>query len=307
MARAMWSGAINFGMVTIPVKLYKATGEKSMSLNLLHKKCGSRIREKRWCPTCDNEVNWDDLVRGYEFTKDNYVILTDEDLETLPETMKKVVQIESFLNLSDIDPIYYDSAYYTQPDKVASGSYSLLLDSLKDKKMIALGRITLRTKQRLCILRPHEDLLLVETLYYPEEIRLDDSPSFEYSKPSEKDLKMASQLIDLMASEFEPKNYKDEYREALESLIESKVNDQEISVQPSVEASKIVDLTEALRASLSEVKGESGASRSKRSQKPKTRTAAKVSRGPDTGTLSDKSKKKKKSTKKSESKTSKSA
>ncbi len=265
MARAIWSGVISFGLVTIPVKLNKATSETRISFNLLHEKCRSKIEERRWCPHCEEEVPWDDLVRGFQFAKGQYVVLSEEDLEKLPLPSKKTVHVTAFVKSDEIDPMYYNESYYLEPDKGAQTSYALLLESLKKKGMVGLGKIALRSKERLCCVRPHGGILMVETLYYPNEIRVDESLSVAAGKPSRKEFDMAEKLIELMVDQFHPEEYHDEYREALEKVIESKLEDKEIAVQPEAgRAGKVVDLAGALEASLANLSSGSKSAREKR-------------------------------------------
>lgn len=284
MARAIWSGTISFGLVTIPVKLVKATSEKGISFNLIHEKCEGRIEERRWCPTCEEEVEWEELVRGFQFAKNQYVVLDEDDLNKLPLASKKTVHVTSFVKSEEIDPVYYDQSYYLEPEKGAGNSYALLLESLKKKEMVALGTIALRTKERLCAVRPHGGLLMVETLFYPDEIRVDGSENATTSKPGEKEMKMANQLIDMMVDKFHPEEYKDHYREALEKVIEAKLEDKEIKIQPERHGGKVIDLAEALQASLAHFKSGGKPDEEVEAEKPARKTtAAKRSRGPSAG------------------------
>lgn len=296
MVRAIWSGTISFGLVTIPVKLVKATSEKGISFNLIHEKCEGRIEERRWCPTCEEEVEWEELVRGFQFAKNQYVVLDEDDLNKLPLPSKKTVHVTSFVKSEEIDPVYYDQSYYLEPEKGAGNSYALLLESLKKKEMVALGTIALRTKERLCAVRPHGGLLMVETLFYPDEIRVDGSEKATTSKPGEKEMKMANQLIDMMVDKFHPEEHKDHYREALEKVIEAKLEDKEIKIQPERHGSKVIDLAEALQASLAHIKSggkptdedveeaeEEKPARKTRAGAKRKATAAKRTRGPATG------------------------
>ncbi|HEY9783864.1 MAG TPA: Ku protein [Candidatus Obscuribacterales bacterium] len=273
MARAMWSGIISFGLVSIPIKLYKAKDSKGISFNQLHKKCHTRIQEKRWCPYCEEEVEWGDVVKGYQYSKDEYVILEEEDLAKLPLPSKNIVNVLAFVALDEVDPVYYDSSYYLEPDKVASKAYPLLLESLKDSNRVAIGTITLRNKERLCLLRPYGGMLMLETLLYPDEIRVEPSQSMSEGKPTRQELQMAEKLIELMDDKFEPEKYKDHYREALEELIEAKLSDKEIALPAKKPAGKVVDLMDALSESLSKIK-EPRKEAPKEHKKPLKRKAA---------------------------------
>lgn len=250
MAHAMWTGTISFGLVSIPVKLRAATSRKGVSFNLLHNKCHTRIQEKRWCPECDMEVSWDEIEKGYEVAKDEYVSFSAEDFESLPLASKNVLEVESFIEIGEIDPIQFESSYLLEPDKKGQNSYSLLRATLEKKKLVAVGKITLRTKERLCIVRVYESFLLVETLLYPDEIfDANESPVAKVTS-TKQELTIAEHLVDLMTKPFDPSQYKDNYREALESLVESKVNGKVPASKAKKQTGKVVDLMEALRQSV---------------------------------------------------------
>lgn len=271
MARSMWTGIISFGLVSIPVKLYKATESKAggIAFHQLHDKCGTRIQEKRWCPECDQEVDWENVVKGYEYAKNEYVRLTDDDFAKLPLPSKKVVNINSFVEISEVDPIYHDKTYFLEPEKVAAKSYTLLYQALKRQSMVAIGTITLRNKERLCMLRPFNEVILVDTLLFPDELRLDDMKGTTGATPPAAELEMANKLIELMVDKFQPDKYKDHYKEALEQMVESKLDGEEIKITRAPAAGKVADLMEALEASLKNVKKQGTAARQE-SQKKET-------------------------------------
>src|SRR5688500_9223142 len=165
--RAMWSGAITFGMVNIPVKLFSATNAKDISFNLLHSTCGTRVQQKRWCPTDDAEVPWEEIVRGYDYAKGQYVTLTDDDFEKLPLPSKNTIAISAFVQASEIDPVYYEKSYYLEPDARGEKAYALLLKALSDKELTGIATITMRKKEQLCSIRGQTGTLMLETLFYP--------------------------------------------------------------------------------------------------------------------------------------------
>jgi DNA end-binding protein Ku len=165
MPKAIWSGSISFGMVTIPVKLYGATESKDIAFHLLHAKDGTRLQEKRWCPTDDAEVPWSETVRGYEYVKGQYVILTDKDFERLPLPSKQIIDLSAFVEEREIDPVFYERSYYLEPGERAEKPYALLFRALAEKKLSAVATITIRKKEQLCVLRPHEGAIMLETLY----------------------------------------------------------------------------------------------------------------------------------------------
>lgn len=256
MPRAMWSGAVGFGMVNIPVKLYTATENKNISFHLLHEECKSRIKEVRWCPNCDRQIEWGEVERGYEYAKGRYVPLDDDDFDQLPLPSKNIVQVTAFVKLEEMDPIYFEKSYYLQPEKTGAHPYNLFVNALREKEMIGLGTVAIRTKERLCALRPVGDTLLLSTLLYPDEIRIDLNAKPREAKISKQEMTMASNLIDMLAEEFEPEKYTDNYREALNKLIESKLEGEELVEEEPRRAGRgdVLNLMEALNASLNNLK-----------------------------------------------------
>src|SRR5919202_2425038 len=215
MPRPIWKGAITFGMISIPVKLYGATESKDLAFNTLHAECKSRLRQKRWCPVHDREVAADEVVRAYEYSKDQYVEVTDEDLEGLPVASRHTIELTAFVKQSEIDPVYYERTYYLEPEQVGLKPYALLMRALKAKEVSAVAKIALRNKESLCVLRPAGDSLVLETLFYPDEIRhLEEAPSPEVLV-SQPEMAMALSLFDLLEEPFDPGKYHDEYRVAL--------------------------------------------------------------------------------------------
>lgn len=250
MAHSMWTGTISFGLVSIPVKLMSATRHKGISFNILHKKCHNRIQEKRWCPVCEEEVAWDETEKGYAYAKDEYVSFSPEDFESLPLPSKNILEVESFVEMGEIDPIYFDSSYYLQPDKKGQNPYNLLRAALERKGMVAVGKIALRTKERLCIVRVYGSHLLVETLLYPDEIFDETEESVPTTTPSKQELSIAEHLVDLMTKPFDPSEYNDNYREALEELVESKISGKALKAPAKKSTGKVLDLMDALRNSV---------------------------------------------------------
>lgn len=255
MPRAIWSGVISFGLVSIPVKLYTATESKSLSFHQLHEKCKTRIKELRWCPHCDRQVDYDEIVKGFEYSKDNYVVVTKEDLEELPLPSKNIINITAFVNAEEIDPLYFNGSYYLEPEKLAQKPCSLFMNAMQEKGMVAIGTLTLRNKERLCSLRVLGGNLILEMLLYPDEIRVDMKTKLPAAKLTKQELAMASSLIDMMAQSFNPQDYEDHYREALSALIKAKVDGEETIEQPEkAKATHVVDLMDALRASVENAK-----------------------------------------------------
>ena len=254
MARAIWSGSIAFGMVSIPVKLYGATESKDISFHLLHASCGTRLKQLRWCPTDEKEVPWSEIVRGYEYAKDQYVTLTEEDFEKLPLPSKHTIELSAFVKEDEIDPVFYERSYHLAPDERAEKAYALLIRTLEKKGLTAIANITIRKKEQLCALRPKDGALMLETLYYPDEIRAQPEADLAKVKISDRELEMAFALIDLLRKPFDPEEYKDHYREALNQVIEAKLEGREVVESPAPKESKVIDLADALRRSVEAAK-----------------------------------------------------
>jgi DNA end-binding protein Ku len=253
----MWKGAIQFGLVTIPVKLYVATESRAgVSFNMLHAEDLTRIQMKIFCPVEDEIIPRSDTVKGYEYAPDKYVVINDEDLEKLPLKTVRSIEIEQFVNAEEAETQtrFVKQAYYIEPDRVGRKAFALLKDVLADKGLTAICKIVIRDREVLAALDPFENTMLLSTLYWPDEIRalgeLDLPEEEPELKPAEK--KMAAQLIEAMTGEFDPAAYRDEYREALMQVIESKIEGREtVDVEPTEEPTKLVDLMAALQASVS--------------------------------------------------------
>jgi DNA end-binding protein Ku len=257
-------------MVSIPVKLYGATESKDISFHLLHATCGTRLKQLRWCPTDEREVPWGEIVRGYEYAKDQYVTLTDEDFEKLPLPSKHTIELSAFVKEEEIDPVYYERSYHLAPDERAEKAYALLIRTLEKKGLTAIANITIRKKEQLCALRPKDGALMLETLYYPDEIRAQPEVSLDKVKISDRELEMAFALIDLLRKPFDPEEYKDHYREALNQLIEAKLEGREVVESPAPKEAKVIDLADALRRSVEAAKK----SKPTRAARPRARPAA---------------------------------
>src|SRR6266852_458719 len=251
--RAIWSGVITFGMVSIPVQLFPATQDKDVSFHLLHKPDHSRIKFKRWCAAEDREVDQDELVKAFEVSKDQYVEISDEDLEKLPLPARHTIELSAFVNSAEIDPIYYEKSYYLAPEETGVKPYALLMKVLETKGVTGVASIAIRNKESLCALRPSDGTILLETLHYPDEIREreDSLPSVSIN---ERELAIASSLVDALAEQFDPSKYHDHYREALLELIKAKTEGREVVVPESQEPGQVTDIMEALRASLEQAR-----------------------------------------------------
>jgi DNA end-binding protein Ku len=267
MARAIWSGAISFGLVNVPVKLYSATSPKTVRFHQISSKTGARIRQKRVDPSTDEEVQFEDIVKGYELSPDRYVLIEPEELDALDPKATKTIDIEEFVDLSEIDPIYYDHSYYLAPTTGGAKAYRLLLDAMREANKVAIGRIVIRSKQQLCALRPTGDVMTLATMLFGDEVlapdRLDELDALGEAEASKRELAMAQQLIDSLSGEFDPSKFRDDYRDRVLDLIERKAAGEEIAVQPEAEdTAPAPDLMAALEASLAEVQGGDDASES---------------------------------------------
>jgi DNA end-binding protein Ku len=258
MPRSIWNGLISFGMVSIPVKLFTATDSKDISFHLLHRECNSRLKQLRWCPVCDREVEWGETVRGYEWAKEQHVIMTDEDFDKLPLPSKRTIELSAFVKAEEIDPVYYEKSYYLEPDELGIKPFALLMKALREKGLTAVAKIAVRNKERLCALRPMDGTLMLETLYYPDEIRVERGVELPEVQVSDRELEMASTLIDLLADSFEPEKYQDEYRRALMEIIEAKLQGEEFVEAPVAAPANVTDLMAALKASVEAAKKRRG-------------------------------------------------
>jgi DNA end-binding protein Ku len=260
MPRAIWTGAISFGLVNVPVKLYSATSPKTVRFHQLSSKTGARIRQKRVDPSTGDEVPFEEIVKGYELSPDRYVLIEPEELDALDPKATKTIDIEEFVDLVEIDPIYYDHSYYLAPSTGGAKAYRLLLEAMREAGKVAIGRVVLRSKQQLCALRPSGDVMMMVTMLFGDEVlppdRIDELDALGEAEATKRELTMAQQLIASLSSEFDPTKFHDEYRERVIDLIERKAAGEEIAVQPQAEEeAPAPDLMAALEASLAEVRG----------------------------------------------------
>ena len=254
MPRAIWKGSISFGMVAIPIKLYPATNSKDIAFVTLHSSCHTRLKHRRWCPEHEEFVELGDVVKGYEVAKEQYLVMEGSDFADLPVPSRHTIEVTRFIDLADIEPVYYEKSYMLEPDKVGEKPYYLL------KKAIA--KVSLRQKELLCSLRPIGDGIIMSTMFWPDEIRSTEELNLPESEVaiSDQELAMANMLIDQLAGGFEPEQYRDEYRAALEKVVEAKLESREPEfAEPAPVMGKVTDLMEALRASIEAAKAASQA------------------------------------------------
>ena len=265
MARSIWTGAISFGLVTVPVKLYSSVNRKTVRFHQLSGKSGVRISQRRVDPSTGDEVAYEDIVKGFEITPDRYVVIEPGELESLEPKKTKTIEIEDFVELSDIDPIFYDHPYYLAPGTGGAKPYRLLLDAMRESGRVAIARVVIRSKEQLVALRPMRDdhVLGMSTMLFGDEIvdpdTIDELGAADEVETTDRELDIAKQLIESLAGPFEPEKYRDEYREKVLGLIERKAAGEEIAVQPEApQPAKVPDLMAALEASLAAVKGDDG-------------------------------------------------
>lgn len=252
----VWKGAISFGLVHVPVKMFSATEDKDISMRYIHKECGSPLSYVRKCPVCDKEVEWEEIGKGYEYEKGKFVMFDKEELEQVGGQADKNIVILDFVDLQEIDPIYFQKTYYLSPDQTGSNAYKLLMNAMKDTGKIGIAQIAIRSKSSLAAIRVLDECLAVETMFYPDEIRpiaqVPNLPGQEEVK--EKELTMAKMLIEQLSTPFDAAKYTDQYRERLLDLIQHKVAGEEVRIAPTQPQTNVVDLMAALQASIEAVK-----------------------------------------------------
>lgn len=265
--RALWKGAISFGMVTIPVKLYTATEQKDVRLRMLCPKHEAPIQEKRVCSEGGEELGWEGLVRGYEIRKGEFVVLEPEEIEDVKPESSTTIDIGDFVEADEIDPVYFEKTYFLEPTEVGAKPFSLLKQALEETDRVALARVTIRTRERLATLRSYDDTLAMETMFWPDEIRSTgalDLPEGAEAKVRPKELEMARSLVASLSDRFKPDDYADGYRVALEQLIERKMRGETRNAKRRKPEPKVIDLMDALKASVEKSRGRArGASTAK--------------------------------------------
>lgn len=274
----VWKGAISFGLVHVPVKMYTATEDKDIHFRSLHKDCGMPISSVKTCRHCDKEIGADEIMKGYEYEKDKFVISKEEELESIKAEAEKTIKILDFVDLNDIDPLYFQKAYYLSPDMAGAGAYNLLLEAIKQTGKIGIAKISIRSKSSLAAIRVVDNCICMETMYYPDEIRsLSQVPNLpKQTIVNERELGMAKTLVEQLSEKFEPHKYTDDYRTALLELIEQKIAGESVDVvfAPTAEGrSNVIDLMAALQASLDVTKPlpESSPPKSKRKNAAKSK------------------------------------
>ena len=285
MARSIWTGAISFGLVTVPVKLYSAVNKKTVRFNQLNAKTGARIQQKRVDAGTGEEVAYDDIVKGFEISSDRYVVIEPSELDSLEPEKTKTIEITDFVSADQIDPIYYDHPYYLAPGTGGAKPYRLLVEAMKETGRVAIAKVVIRQKESLVALRPEGDVLGMSTMLFSDEVsdpgRIDELEAAREIKIKKAELDIAKQLVDSLAGEFDPSKYKDDYRDRVMDLIDRKAAGEEIAVAPAAEedSEPVPDLMAALKASLDATKsanaGSNGSTQKKPAKKAAKKTAAK--------------------------------
>lgn len=271
--RTLWKGAISFGLVNIPVKMYTAVEEKDIHFKYLHSTCRAPVKYEKHCTVCGTEVPSEEIVMGYEYEKGRYVILNEEDFRRIPSEGSKTIDILDFVDLSEIDPIYFDRSYFLEASAGGEKAYVLLKKAMSETGKIAIARVMIRSKYSLACLRVQEGVVIMETMYYPDEIRSAASLAGVANEPQlhENEVKMAIDLVRNLSGPFEPGKYRDDYREQLMEMIQAKIAGEEVAVPAAAaEGGKVVDLVAALKASLAATAAKA---KVEETEKPKRRKA----------------------------------
>jgi DNA end-binding protein Ku len=259
MARALWTGSISFGLVNIPVQVYTATKDKDIHFHQICKRDNSRVRQKLVCEADQKEVSRDELLKGYEVAPDQYVVFEKNEIDKLQPEKNQNIEVQDFVDESQIDPIYFDKPYYLLPKGGAVKSFKILLEAMRQSKRVAIGRFVMRGKEYLGALRPMDSVICLEIMRFPDEVVTTDqieTPPLGKTVVKDAELKMAKQLIDSLSSDFNPEQYQNEYRERVNSAIEAKARGQQVVTGPEVEIepTKVGDLMSALKNSIAQAK-----------------------------------------------------
>jgi DNA end-binding protein Ku len=252
MASTVWKGYISFGLVSVPVRLYAAAREQHVGFNQIHEPCGSRIKQQTLCPVCDRVVERNELVKGYQVDRDAYVLISGEELKTLEADSSQSMEIAQFVSLSEVDPIYFESSYYTAPEDAGKRAYGLLLQAMEKLNVAAIAKVTMHQREQIVLMRPYHQGIILHTLYYPAEVReiaeYGNAENMTLQKP---EIDLAEQFIRQLTGQFEPEQYKDEYQQRVLDLVETKRAGVVIAGQPEKpKLAPVIDLMEALKKSI---------------------------------------------------------
>jgi len=251
MATSVWKGHLTFGLVSIPIRLFAAARTERISLNQLHTVCHSRIRQPQFCPTCNRQIERSEIIKGFEYEKDQYVLFSEEELDKLDPPSARTMEILEFVKAEEVDPLYFDASYYATPEDAGKKAYHLLLDAMEESGHDAIAKLYMHQREYIVVIRPRAHGLTLHTMFYADEIRnVAEYGQKDGAVPKEQEKKLALQLIESLSTHFEPQKYHDEYRQSLRTMIEAKLKGQEIAVAPHPQLAPVVDLMEALKKSL---------------------------------------------------------
>lgn len=256
MAHAIWKGHISFGLITIPVGLFAAARTERVSFNQLHKTCHSRVKQPLFCPQCNRMIERSEIVKGYEYESDQYVLFDEKDFEKVAPQSSRVMEIQEFVKLDEVDPIYLDASYYMVPEEAGAKAYYLLTKTMQDLGYAAIAKLSMHQREHVVVVRPRENGLTLHTMYYPSEIRqVADYGKNNGAKPKEQEIKLAQQLVESLVTDFHPEKYSDLYAAQLKEMIEAKRAGREVAATPEPHRAPVIDLMEALKKSLAQREG----------------------------------------------------
>ena len=251
MASTVWKGHLTFGLISIPIQLYSAARSERLSFNQLHKECHSRVKQPLFCPTCNRAVERKEIVKGYEYEKDQYVLVEPDELKKIQPASARTMEILEFVPLSEVDPLYYDASYVALPEEAGGKAYRLLVDTMEEAGYAAVAKLLMHQREYTVVVRPRSGGLTLHTMYYPNEVhQVPGYGALNGSKIKADEKKLARQLLDSMATDFEPEKYKDEYQVKLNQLIQAKLEGQEVAAAPQAQLAPVIDLMDALKKSL---------------------------------------------------------
>jgi DNA end-binding protein Ku len=275
MASTVWKGHLTFGLVSFPVKLFTAARSDSISFNQLHKTDNSRIKQTIYCQAEDKPIPRSEIVKGYEYEKDRYVVVEDEEIKKMAPSTAKVMEILEFVKATEVDPVYFESSFYMAPDDAGEKPYALLFDTLKRSGYVGVAKIAMHNREHIVIFRPGAHGLMMHTMYFTHEVRKVEEFRTDTTVVKDQEVKLAQMLVESLAAPFEPEKYKDTYRENLQALIEAKINGQEVVTPPAAEPSKVIDIMEALKKSLAIAKKPAASEAALEAVSPKEKSVGK--------------------------------
>ena len=251
MATSVWKGYLTFGLISVPVRLFSAARTEHIAFNQLHKECKTRVRQPLYCPTCERMVERSEIVKGYEYEKGQYVLVEDEEVKKIAPPSASTMEIQEFVSLADVDPVYLDASYYMVPEDAGRKAYQLLVKTMEESGRAAIAKLAMHQREYVVLVRPHDNGLTLHTMYFADEVRsLPEYGRQDEVKVKPEEIKLAKQLVESLAGDFDPKKYHDEYRERLKGLLDAKLQGQEVTVAAQPQLAPVIDMMEALKASL---------------------------------------------------------